>query len=256
MENSADSAAAAVTDQIGRALRSVHTRMMDALLPRHCLMCGLASGASNLCVPCRADLARSGHRCLQCGLPLPGHGDTRCGACLQRAPPWDHAVAALDYAFPTDVLVKRFKFRRNMACGYVLGEELERTLLGAVSTPTAPDAVVPVPLHRTRHALRTFNQSEILARRAARTLGIPLKPRLLLRHRQTHAQSGLDARSRHRNTRGAFHCRCDQARGLQHVALVDDVMTTGATLEACTRELKRCGISEVSVWVAARAPTP
>ena len=256
MNNALDSTEASATDQIRKVLRSGCTRVLDALLPRHCLMCGLASGAGNLCNPCRADLPRSGQRCLQCGLPLPGQGNTRCGACLQRAPPWDRVVAALDYAFPTDVLVKRFKFRRNMACGEVLGEELERTLLEAVSTSTAPDAVVPVPLHRTRHVLRTFNQSEVLARRVARSLGIPLKPRLLLRHRQTHAQSGLDARSRRRNTRGAFHCRYDQAQGLLHVALVDDVMTTGATLEACTRELKRCGIGEVSVWVAARAPLP
>ena len=237
-------------------ISSAVAKLLDFLLPRHCLMCGLASGEKNLCEPCRGDLPRTARRCLLCGLPLPGPGDARCGACVQRAPPWDRVVAALDYGFPTDVLVKRFKFRRNMACGEVLGEELERALLKAVSTGTAPDAVVPVPLHRARQAFRTFNQSEVLARKAARSLGIPLKPRLLLRHRQTHAQSGLDARSRRRNTRGAFHCRCNQARGVRHAALVDDVMTTGATLDACTRELKRCGIREISVWVAARAPPP
>jgi ComF family protein len=189
-------------------------------------------------------------------LPLPGHEDARCGACLQRAPPWNRVVAALDYRFPTDALVQRFKFRRNLACGEVLAEELEQALTREGAVSTLPDAVVAVPLHRVRHAGRTFNQSELLARRAANALGVPLKARLLLRTRQTHAQSGLDARSRRRNTRGAFHCRCEEAHGLQHVALVDDVMTTGATLDACTRELKRCGVRDVSIWVAARAPPP
>ena len=239
-----------------KALKSGAGKLLDILLPRHCLMCGMASGGSNLCPPCRADLPKTAQRCKQCGLPLPGNGDARCGACLQRTPPWDRVVAALDYCFPTDVLVQRFKFSRNLACGKVLAEELAYALNKEGEEPKLPHAVVPVPLHRIRHASRTFNQSELLAKRAAHALGVPFMPRLLLRNRQTHAQSGLDARSRRRNTRGAFHCRSKQAIGLQHVALVDDVMTTGATLEACTRELKRCGVGEVSIWVVARAPPP
>ncbi len=238
------------------ALKAAVPHLLDLLLPRHCLMCGLASGTDNLCGPCRADLPRSPQRCTQCGLPLRGHHAASCGACLQRAPPWDRVVAALNYEFPTDVLIRRFKFRRNLACGEVLAAELEHELKQAVPASMLPDAVVPVPLHRIRLAARTFNQSEILASRAALGLGIPLRPQLLLRHRQTFAQSGLDARSRRRNTRGAFHCRRNRADGLRHVALVDDVMTTGATLEAYTRELKRCGVEEVSVWVVARAPPP
>ena len=146
-------------------------------------------------------------------------------------------------------------FNRNLACGEVLAEELLRAV-ATVANRGKPDMVTPVPLHRVRHAARTFNQSELLARRISHDLGIPMDNRLLMRTRRTVAQSGLDARSRRRNTRGAFHCRQERAGGLHHVALVDDVMTTGATLEACTNELRRCGVKEVSIWVAARAPPP
>ncbi len=228
----------------------------DFLLPRHCLMCGLPSGENNLCPPCRADLPRPGNCCRRCGLPLPGAGDAVCGPCLKRPPPWNRVTAALDYRFPVDALVQRFKFNRSLACGEVLARELA----GAVMAPTAsaprPCAIVPVPLHRSRHVSRTFNQCELLARYVGKQAGIPVNSLLLSRVRRTRAQSGLDAKSRRKNTRGAFHCHYRRAWGIRHAALVDDVMTTGATLDACTRELKRSGIREISIWVVARAPPP
>jgi ComF family protein len=193
---------------------------------------------------------------MQCGLSLEGQSAGTCGRCLQKTPPWDRVLAALLYGFPVDVLVRRFKFNRNMACGEVLGIELGRKVVEAVPGYTRPDLIVPVPLHRSRQASRTFNQSELLARHVGRRLEIPVDHRLLSRVRKTRAQSGLDARSRRRNTRGAFHCRYRRSAGIRHAALVDDVMTTGSTLEACTRELHRAGIGEVSVWVVARAPPP
>lgn len=242
--------------RVGNTAARVFGYAMDWLLPRHCLMCGLAGGHSNLCPPCNDDLPRNGPACFRCGLPLEGENDGICGPCIDRPPPWDRVRSALDYRFPVDVLVRRFKFSRNMACGDALARELAGTLAKRLAVDPPPDALVPVPLHRTRHAFRGFNQSGVIARHLAKTLGIPVENRLLSRVRRTHAQSGLDARSRRRNTRGAFHCHYRFAPGLRHVALVDDVMTTGATLEACTRELKRAGIEDVSIWVVARAPPP
>lgn len=230
------------------------SRMMDWLLPRHCLMCGLPSGNGNLCPPCLADLPRSPCRCKRCGLPLPGSHDSVCGPCLARPPRWDRTLIALDYRFPVDALVQRFKFSRNHACGQVLAQELGRAVRLAGPGLPRPDALVPVPLHRSRHLARLFNQSELLANFVGRCEGIPVEHRLLSRIRRTQAQSGLDAKSRRRNTRDAFHCDRRFVKGLRHLALVDDVMTTGATLEACVRELRRAGIREVSLWVAARAP--
>lgn len=233
---------------------------IDWLLPRRCLMCGLPGGDGNLCPPCEADLPRMPRACLTCGLALEGENDGVCGPCLRKSPIWDGVTAALAYRFPVDVLVSRFKFSRNLACGDALSRLLAEKITGALREPghtvAAPEVIVPVPLHRARHLSRTFNQSELLARHVGRRCGIPVDCRLLQRVRKTSAQSGLDARSRRKNTRGAFHCKYRRAEGIRHVALVDDVMTTGATLESCTRELKRAGIGTVSVWVVARAPPP
>jgi len=236
------------------SVRQRFTAVADALLPRHCVLCGQPAGQANLCPPCRAELPRTGPACRSCALPLPSLGADRCGRCLRHPPPWDRAVAALAYCFPTDRLVCRFKFGRDFACGKVLGQEL----LAAVcrSEFPLPDLIVPVPLHRARHHFRAFNQSELLARQLGRALDVAVHSRLLQRSRRTRAQSGLDASDRKRNIRGAFCCKSSAAGQLDslHVALVDDVMTTGATLAECVKSLKRAGVARVTIWVAARAP--
>jgi len=236
------------------ALRGMAERCLDALLPRHCVMCGLPGGPGNLCTACRADLPRPGNVCAACGLPLSSGRDELCGPCLRKPPPWDRVEAALAYRFPVDRLICRFKFSRDLACGHMLGCELLAAILAAGLQP--PELLVPVPLHRQRHLSRTFNQAALLARDVGQALALPVRCSLLLRVRRTRAQSGLDAADRKRNTRGAFRCgrHADEALAGRHVALVDDVMTTGATLLECTRTLRRAGAARVSLWVAARAP--
>jgi ComF family protein len=176
--------------------------------------------------------------------------DRLCAACLRRIPPWDHALAALTYEFPVNELVKRFKFSRNFACGAILGDELLRKVRRTADPP--PDCIVPVPLHRSRQFIRGFNQADKLARQLGAGLGLPVHAHVLARTRRTAAQSGLSSSSRKRNLKGAFQAGRVPVPG--HVALVDDVLTTGETLAECTRALKQSGICRVTVWIAAVTP--
>lgn len=226
----------------------------DGLLPRHCVLCGLGSGPENICAPCAAELPRIGHSCILCGLPLLRETGRFCGICLRKAPPWNRAIAALVYRFPVDQMVRRFKFSRNLACGQILGKELLQAVERKCST--LPSCILPVPLHRTRHFSRAFNQAELLARQVGKGLELPVYNHVLRRAKRTPAQSGLDAESRQRNLHGAIQCRPPDKLQckLGHVALVDDVMTTGSTLAECTQTLKRAGAGEISTWVAAVTP--
>ncbi len=223
-------------------------QFIDQILPRYCVLCGLFSGTGNLCTPCATELPHNLSACASCGLPLPAQADRVCGSCLKKPPPWNETVAGLKYEFPADHLVCRFKYNRNLACGQALGE----VLLEAIRhrNRPLPQAIVPVPLHRIRLVARTFNQAYMLALQLSGSLEIPVLHDLLTRPRRTRAQFGLDSSQRRKNVRGAFHCHPHE---LKHVAIIDDVMTTGRTLEECTRSLKQAGAESVTAWVAARA---
>lgn len=222
------------------------------LLPPRCLLCAQpGTDGHDLCAACAAELTDQTHRCPRCALPLPAAAPA-CGACLRKPPPWQAACALGDYRFPLDRLLPRFKFRHDLACG----RELARLLAEAVASAERPDAIVPVPLHRQRLRERGFDQALELARPLARRLALPLRTDLLVRSRATAAQSTLDARARRRNVRGAFAVH-DVVPMPAYVAVLDDVLTTGATLGECTRVLRRAGVQRVDVWVAARvAATP
>jgi ComF family protein len=221
------------------------------LLPWRCLLCGVA-GASDkdLCVDCSAELPRNTHCCQRCALPLPVSAPL-CGRCQRKAPPWDAAWAPFRYAWPLDRLETRFKFGRDLAAGRVLATMWQQE-------PRAlepPQLILPVPLHPRRLRERGYNQALELAKPLARALGVACRHDLLQRTRHTDAQTGLDAAERRRNLRKAFALR--QSTVLpDHVVVLDDVFTTGATLAECARLLKRAGVARVDVWALARAPIP
>ena len=181
-------------------------------------------------------------------MPLPV--DTGpCGTCLRRPPPLDAVHAAFVYGFPVDRLLPRFKFHHDLAAGALLA----RCMVAAFAALPRPDALVPVPLHATRLRRRGYDQALELARPLARQLAVPLRCDLLQRSRATAPQSQLDAIARRRNLRRAFVSE----RGgplPAYVVLVDDVMTTGATLHSAAVALRRAGVKRVDAWVCARVP--
>lgn len=172
-----------------------------------------------------------------------------CGRCIRRAPAWDIAWAPFRYEWPLAPLEARFKFGGDLAAGRTLA----LAWLATRPPDALPDAIVPVPLHRTRLRQRGYNQALELARPLAGYFGIPLRSDALLRTRATERQTELDAVHRRRNVRGAFAASLG-ATLPAYVAVLDDVFTTGATLAECTRVLKRAGVGRVEVWALARAP--
>jgi ComF family protein len=226
-------------------------RLHAWLLPWRCLLCGDAGADGlDLCAACAAELPRNTSCCARCALPLP-NPTPLCGACQRKPPPWQAAWAPFRYGWPLDRLEARYKFGRELAAGRTLGALWKR-----VPPPVAPPTLIlPVPLHRARLRQRGYNQALELARPLGRALGIPVRHDLLLRARATAAQTELDAPARRRNVRGAFALR-EGATLPAHVALLDDVMTTGATLAECARVLGRAGVARVDVWALARAPSP
>ncbi len=219
------------------------------LLAPRCLLCAEPGvEGRDLCRRCTDALPWNRSACARCGLPLPTPA-AACGACLLHPPPFAATTAAFTYAFPVDRLLPRLKFHADLAAGAVLADVMASTF----ATVDRPDALVPVPLHRSRLRQRGYDQALELAKPLARSLGLPLRADWLRRVRATDAQSELDAKHRHDNLRDAFACAPNC--GLPpHVALFDDVMTTGSTVQEATRALRRAGVERVDVWVLARVP--
>lgn len=219
-------------------------------LPSRCLLCG-ARGVPgmDLCAGCLAELPRNTCCCARCALPL-AQAAACCGRCLQRPPPWQIAWVPFRYAWPLDRLETRYKFSAHLAAGRTLAALWQERL-----PVELPQAIVPVPLHHARLRQRGYDQTLELACRIAAQMHLPLLDDCLHRQRATRAQSTLDAVARRRNVRGAFGLR-EGAALPDHVALFDDVLTTGATLGECARALRRAGVQRVDVWALARVAQP
>ena len=220
------------------------------LWPSRCLACE-ADGEDglDLCGPCVAALPWNASACGRCAQPLPQPA-AACGACLSgRASALTEVHAACLYAPPLDRLLLRFKFHGDLAAGRLLTQLMAQAFAGR----PRPAALLPVPLHRSRLRQRGYDQALELARPLARSLDLPLLDGLLTRRHATAPQSQLDASARKRNLKDAFHVQPSTLLPL-HVTLVDDVMTTGATLQAAALALRRAGVARVDAWVCARVP--
>jgi ComF family protein len=212
-------------------------------LPRDCFLCGAAAGATLLCRPCQDDLPRlPAALCPVCAMPSPA--GAVCGACLREPPHFDATRAAFAYDFPLDRIVQALKYQGRLAVVPFLGDAL------AACGAEEAELIVPLPLHPARLRERGFNQAVEIARAVATRTGLPLDWRACERSHDSAPQACLPWAERRRNVRGAFLCRADLAG--RHVAVVDDVMTTGATLDEFARVLKKAGAAHVTNLVVAR----
>ncbi|UPG94242.1 ComF family protein [Luteibacter aegosomatissinici] len=231
-------------------VRTTLAHIARLFMPPRCLLCGAAGHEGiELCAPCGASLERNTSQCRRCALPLARTADL-CLECTKETRPWHSIWVPYRYAWPLDLLETRFKFGGSLVAGNVLS----RQWIAAGAPPQLPELIVPVPLHTARLRERGFNQALELVRPLARHIHVPVCARVLERTRPTNAQSGLDAEQRAENVRRAFRVR--DVPAVKHVAVVDDVMTTGATLAACTLALLEAGVERVDVWALARTPKP
>jgi ComF family protein len=209
-----------------------------------------------ICVACETDLPWLGDHCQTCALPLLAAGLT-CGECLLEPPAFEQVVVPWQYGFPVDSLITRFKHNAKWPFGHLLADVLGQYLQHRFDEGLPrPDALLPVPLANKRLRQRGFNQAAMLARWLSESLDLPCEETVLRRVKDTDAQQSLDAKSRKRNLRNAFDLMPDAQVKNRHLALVDDVLTTGATAQALARLLMNAGAARVDVYCLARTPKP
>lgn len=198
-----------------------------------------------LCSGCESDLPwHDGPQCPVCALPT-GTGDM-CGHCLKTPPAFDATHALLEYRFPVNAVLQRYKYAGFLHVARLMGELFAQKFADI----SRPDILLPMPLHPGRLKERGFNQAVEIGRTVSKQLHLRMEPRFCARIRSTPPQAGLSLKDRRLNVKGIF--ACNRRLDGQHVAVLDDVMTTGASLDALARALKDAGAARVDCWVIAR----
>ena len=231
-------------------LNSIHFRV----LPLDCLYCGgHASGQIALCPACQQNLQYNHFACKTCAEPLPSmagnHSAQQCGKCLKKRPHFDYVISPYLYEPPISTLISRFKYHADLGAGNILATLLAGYLQKYVVE--LPDCIIPVPLHPSRLRQRGFNQSLELSRPLAKQLSIPLLNDICTRQRKTDSQKGLNEKQRQKNIRGAFSM--GKPLPYQRIAIVDDVMTTGNTVNELAKTLRLAGAKNIQIWSVCRA---
>ncbi|GAB2893484.1 double zinc ribbon domain-containing protein [Microbulbifer echini] len=228
----------------------VYSRI-SPLLSHHlaqCLLCGDRASESGICPGCVGDLPYLGRACESCALPLASSA-RQCPNCLRQPPRFQRVQAAWQYAYPVSQLIQRFKYQGDLSAGHSLAQ-LAAGAIKPCGEP--PDLLAPIPLHWRRYWIRGYNQAQLVAAELGRQWRLPVRPRLLRKISATRTQSQLRRQQRMRNLLQSFALRGSVQE--MHIGLVDDVLTTGATLEAAAQKLLEAGARKVSAFVLARTP--
>lgn len=225
--------------------------VLALLAPSRCHWCARPSPCAPACANCVASLPHNLRACRACAAPLVSATPLSvCTHCLSEAPPQDHSWAAFRYETPVAQAIVELKFRGRLAAAHLFGRLMAEQL--ARRAAPLPEVLIPVPLHPSRLRRRGYNQSVELGREIARRLSLRLEPAAARRTLATGEQTRLDAGARKRNVRGAFAAEAARVRG-RHVALLDDVITTGATVAELARTLRAAGAARIEAWAVARA---
>jgi ComF family protein len=249
-----------IMDDIKRAhfLAAWLDRFLNTL-PCACAICARPA-TSLLCAECRLNLTRNDECCEQCAEELPlALGSTsvlhskRCGRCISNPPAFQRTFFAYDYNVSVAELIQRFKFGEMLILSKLLADMISQRIKKCEYS--RPDALIPVPLHPVRLKQRGFNQSLELARAVGKALNIPVYHTLLIRTRNTPKQSGLDRKTRENNIKGAFRLQTNEDMidlAGKHLAIIDDVITTGSTAQEVAKVLKCSGVDTISVIAIAK----
>ncbi len=226
-------------------------RLQNYFFPPTCILCGNSGfDLQDICSPCFTDLHRNLHCCYRCAGVFNSASDRPrlCGVCISKPPAFDSTYAPFIHQGSMRFLIARLKFNRQYKharlLAYLLADYLEKTA-------ETPDLIIPVPLHKKRYKERGFNQSVEIAKTLSKRLKIPLDFQTCIRSRNTPHQIDLPAKLRLKNMKNAFVV--SKPIDVQHVAILDDVITTGSTVNELAKVLKKAGVSRVDVWGCARA---
>jgi len=221
---------------------------LPIFLNQPCVLCG-AKGQASLCLceGCLNELPFITQCCRTCGIPLT-KSTTHCGACITQPPPATYCMSLLHYQEPVDYLIKRMKYHNQLPIANSLGQLLIDKLQH--SAEPLPELIIPVPLHPDRLQQRGYNQATEIARPISRALKIPLSIKDCVRTRNTVPQFDLPSNQRSKNMQNAF--AITRPILAKHVAIIDDIMTTGSTVWALTHTLLKAGVKRVDIWVCAR----
>lgn len=226
-----------------RVLLNIGSKIKLSAQP--CILCGSMSQAGIWCEACDAALPyHNAPHCPVCARLTP-EGEA-CGHCLKKPPVFTHTTAVFGYSFPVDRLIQLMKYREQLA----LARTFAGKLLQRIDKSSLPDYVIAMPLHPAKLKSRGFNQAQLIAAPLAKSLHLPLLNHACHRLRDTPSQTSLPWKERSKNMRGAFDCDVNFTG--KHVALVDDVLTTGASMNALAEAVKKCGADGISAWVVAR----